>query len=161
MTTPETQSATPKPDIRWFHITPGHCLAALLLVEGSLLLAEWFRWIPKGWAVLIAAAVAVVVTVLTLLWFTLALIFRWRFQFSIRTLLVATTLIAVLCHTSRGKLIAPNVRDAAYRRFVSAAALSTTTIKPTVMGSVGEPSRTFRNVSWNGWARTSSVVSLT
>jgi hypothetical protein len=97
MTSIEPQSATPKPKLRWFQPTPGACLAALLVVEGSLFLAEWFRWLPKYWIGLIAVAAVVVVPLLTLFCFGLALIFRWRFQFSIRTMLAAATLFALLC----------------------------------------------------------------
>ena len=37
---------------RRFHLTPGHCLLALLAVEFLLFLSQWFRWLPKGWPVL-------------------------------------------------------------------------------------------------------------
>jgi hypothetical protein len=48
--------AVPKPRIRWFYLTPGRLPAALMAVERLLCLAEWFRWFPKGYAVLIAMA---------------------------------------------------------------------------------------------------------
>ena len=93
----ESQPATTKPSIRWFHVTPGRLLVALLAVEGSLFLAEWFCWLPKGWPVLIAIAAVAVAMLLMLLWFAAALIFRWRFQFSIRSLLVLVVVVAFLC----------------------------------------------------------------
>ena len=53
---------TTPPRLRRFHLTPGHCLLALLAVEFLLFLSQWFRWLPKGWPVLIAvAAVGLVV----------------------------------------------------------------------------------------------------
>jgi hypothetical protein len=46
---------------RRLHVTPGHCLAALLAFDGLLFLPQWFRWLPKGWPVLIAVAAICVV----------------------------------------------------------------------------------------------------
>ena len=42
--------------IRRFHLTPGHCLLALLAVELLLFLSQSFRWLPEGWPVLLAVA---------------------------------------------------------------------------------------------------------
>jgi hypothetical protein len=89
------QPATPKPKLRWFHPTPGRLLIVLLAGEGVLLLSE--RWHPKGWAVLIAVASVIATMVLLPLWFAIALLFRRRFQFSIRSLLVLTVAVAVPC----------------------------------------------------------------
>jgi hypothetical protein len=82
----------PDPTTRRFRPTPAWLIVGLLVVEGLLWLSE--RWFPKGWAVLIAVVVGVA-TVLMLLWFVVALVFRWRFQFSIRSLLVLTLAVAV------------------------------------------------------------------
>ena len=76
-------------------------MPGLLAVEGLLWLSERFQWFAfnshKGWTVLIAAAVAGVTPLLALLWFIAALLFRWRFQFSIRSLLVLTVAVAIPC----------------------------------------------------------------
>jgi hypothetical protein len=94
---PTEQPATPKPKIRWFYPTLGRLLVVLLAVEGILVLSKWFYWIPKGWAVLIAIAGVGVVMLFMVLWFVLALLFRWRFQFSIRSLLMLTIAVAIPC----------------------------------------------------------------
>jgi hypothetical protein len=92
---------TPKPTLRWFHLTPGRLLVLLLAVEAILLLSERFRWFPfnrhKGWTVLIAVAAVGLFLLLMLLWFIVSLFFRWHFQFSIRSLLVLTIAVAVPC----------------------------------------------------------------
>jgi hypothetical protein len=72
---------------------------ALPAVEGLLWLSERFglpAW-HKGYAVLTVVASVGVAMVLMLVWFGVALVFRWRFQFSLRTLLVLTVVIAVPC----------------------------------------------------------------
>ena len=83
----------PEPKCRWFVPTPGKLLAILLAVEGVLLLSE--RWFPKGWAVLTAFAAVGVFLILMLIWFGVALVFRWRFQFSLRSLLLLTVAVAI------------------------------------------------------------------
>ena len=83
------------PKLRWFQPTPGKLLIILLAVEGVLLMSE--RWFPKGWAALVALAVVGLFLLLMLLWFVLALLFRWRFQFSVRSLLIFVTLFGVAC----------------------------------------------------------------
>ena len=85
--------ASSEPNPRWFHPTPGHFLVLLLAVEATLFLSE--QWFPKGWAVLIAVAAVGVFLIGMLLWFVLALLFRWRFQFSIRSLLLLTVAVAI------------------------------------------------------------------
>ncbi len=86
---------TPKP--RWFHPTPAWLIAALLAVEGLLFLSERYRWPTwhKGYAVLIAVAAVGVVFVVMLLWLIVALVFRRRFQFSIRSLLILVVVVAL------------------------------------------------------------------
>ncbi|MGO8691901.1 MAG: hypothetical protein ACLQLG_19950 [Thermoguttaceae bacterium] len=84
---------------RWIRITPDRCVVALLALEGFLLLSAWFRWFPfnqhKGSTVLITIASVGVILLLMFLWFLAALVFRWRFQFSILALLVLTLVVAV------------------------------------------------------------------
>jgi hypothetical protein len=88
---PTAETMPPKP--RWFHSTPARLLVVLLAVEGLLLLLK--PWFPKGWAVLIAIAVVGITMVLMLIWWLAALLFHWRFQFSLRSLLVATVVVAI------------------------------------------------------------------
>ena len=73
----------------------------LLAVEGLLLLSERFCWFAfnekKGWTVLIAVAAVGLAGLFTLLWFAASLLFRWPFQFSLRSLLVLTEAVAIPC----------------------------------------------------------------
>ena len=73
----------------------------LLALEGFLLLSAWFRWFPfdqhKGYAVLITVASVGVAFLLMLLWFLAALVFGWRFQFSILSLLLLVVVVAIPC----------------------------------------------------------------
>jgi len=85
------------PRLRWFHFTPSRLLIGLLAVQGVLLLCGWFEWFPKGYAVLITLAAVGVAMLLMLLWLTASLLFRWRFQFSIQSLLVFVAAVAILC----------------------------------------------------------------
>ena len=77
---------------RWFCPTPGSLVILSLAVTGILFFSQRFQWFGfnhnKGWTVLIVVASVGVVLVLVLLWWILALVFRLRFQFSIRSLLV-------------------------------------------------------------------------
>ena len=90
---------TPKP--RWYRLTPGRLLPVLLAVEGFLWLAERYQWFAfnqhKGWTVLVAVASLGVFFLVTLGWFLVALVFRWRFQFSILSLLVLFVAVALPC----------------------------------------------------------------
>jgi hypothetical protein len=80
----------------WFRFTPGRLLAVLLAAEGVLWLSERFQWFGwhKGYAVLTAVASVVAFFLLMLIWFLLALVFRWRFQYSILSLLVLMVAVA-------------------------------------------------------------------
>ncbi len=84
---------------RWYCVTPERCVVALLALEGLLWLSGRFRWLPfnqhKGWTVLVCLATVAAAFVLMFLWFLAALVFRWRFQFSIRSLFVLTVVVAV------------------------------------------------------------------
>ncbi len=83
------------PKRRWFCPTPGWLVVVLLGVEALLFLVERYYWLPKGWPVLIAIAAVALIMLLVLLWFVIALILRWRFQFSIRSLLALVFVVAV------------------------------------------------------------------
>jgi hypothetical protein len=91
----------PTPTRRSFRPTPAWLIFGLLVVEGLLWLSERYRWLwfneKKGWTVLIAVAVVGAAMLVMLCWFLVSLIVRWRFQFSIRSLLVLTIAIALPC----------------------------------------------------------------
>ena len=72
-------------------------MAFLLTLEGLLWLSGWFRWLSKGYPVLLAAAGVGVAGLLLILWFLLALVFHLGFQFSIRALLILAVVVAVPC----------------------------------------------------------------
>jgi hypothetical protein len=86
---------TPRP--RWPRLTPASLVLLLLAVASLLWLSNWLAWPAwhKGYAVLSCVAAVGVVILVMLLWFLAALVFRWRFQFSIRTLLVLTVAVAL------------------------------------------------------------------
>ena len=91
-----TDAATKR---RWLQLTPDRLVAAMLVIEGFLLVSERFRWFAfnrhKGWTVLIALATVAVAMLLMLAWFAGGLLFRRRFQFSIRSLLALMLAVAV------------------------------------------------------------------
>ncbi len=89
--------ADEKPKRRWYRLLPDRFVIALLVVQCLLWLSERFQWPTwhKGYAVLIAVAAVGVVFVVMLLWLVASLLFRWRFQFSIRSLLVLTVAVAL------------------------------------------------------------------
>jgi hypothetical protein len=82
---------------RWFHLTPDRVVLVLLAVEGLLGLAERLGWLAKGWPVLAAIATITAALGLMFAWFLLALVFRGRFQFGIRSLLLLTLVVAIAC----------------------------------------------------------------
>ena len=86
-----------KPETRWFHLTPGRFVLALLAVEVLLWLSERFGWLVwhKGYAVLTAVASVGVALLAMLGWFAVAVMFRRRFQFSLRMLLVMVVVVAL------------------------------------------------------------------
>jgi len=73
----------------------------LLAVEGLLLLFEQFQWLGfnerKGWTVLIAVVAVCLAAIVMLLWLAASLLFRWRFQFSLRSLVVLVVTVAISC----------------------------------------------------------------
>jgi hypothetical protein len=87
------------PTRRRFFPTPAWLVLALLVLEGLLWLSERYRWFwfneKKGWTVLIGVVSVGVAMLVMLLWWIVALVFRWRFQFSIRSLLVLVVVVAV------------------------------------------------------------------
>jgi len=90
-----------RPKRPWYHITPDRLIIGLLAVEGFLLLSERFQWFAfnekKGWTVLIAVAAVCLAVVVMLLWLAASLLFRWRFQFCLRSLVVLVVAVAVPC----------------------------------------------------------------
>ena len=88
---------TSKP--RWYCPTPGWLVVLLLATTGFLYLSERFQWFSfnshTGWTVLLAVASVGVVLLLMLPWLVAALIVRWRFQFSIRSLLLLVVAVAL------------------------------------------------------------------
>jgi hypothetical protein len=90
---------TIKSRTRFYRLTPGRFVLALLAVEVLLWLSERFGWIGwhKGYAVLTGLAVVGVAMVLMGVWFAVALVFRQRFQFSLRSLLALVVVAALPC----------------------------------------------------------------
>jgi hypothetical protein len=82
---------------RWFRLTPDRLILGLLAVEGLLWLSNWLCWPTwqKGYAVLATAATVGVVLLAMFLWFVAALAFRLRFQFSLRSLLILSVVVAL------------------------------------------------------------------
>ncbi|MEE8452002.1 MAG: hypothetical protein V3R99_08815 [Thermoguttaceae bacterium] len=76
-------------------------LVGLLGVEAFLLASERFGWFAfnerRGWTVLITLSVVCLAVLLILLWLAVSLLFRRRFQFSIRSLCVLTLVVAIPC----------------------------------------------------------------
>ena len=91
----------PIPTRRSSSPTPAWLIFGLLVVEGLLWLSERYRWFwfneRKGWTVLIGVASVGVVMLVMLGWFIVALVFRRRFQFSIRSLLFLIVVVALSC----------------------------------------------------------------
>ncbi len=84
---------------RWHHLTPGRFVLTLLAVDVLLWLSDRFGWLGwhKGYAVLTGVAAVGVAMLVMLAWFAVSLLFRRRFQFSIRSLLVLVVVVAVPC----------------------------------------------------------------
>ena len=86
-----------QPQCRWFHVTPDRVVLFLLVAECLIWLSNWLGWPAwhKGYSVLTCVAVVGAAVLLMLVWFAVALVFRWQFQFSIWTLLVLTIVVAL------------------------------------------------------------------
>ncbi len=82
---------------RWYRLTPDRLIVGLLAVEAALLVAKWLGLFPKGWAVLTAIAAVGTVLLLMFLWFLAALLFRCRFQYSLRSLMLVAVAVAIPC----------------------------------------------------------------
>jgi hypothetical protein len=89
--------SVPESRCRWYFVTPGRLIALLLAAEGGLFVANWFRWSPKGYAVLLTIAAVGAYLLVLLLWWIAAMVFHRRFQFSLRTLFVLTIAVALPC----------------------------------------------------------------
>lgn len=87
----------PKSRLRWFCLTPDRVVLGLLLVWGVLLLSEQSQWLNKGYPVLLAVASVLVVVLFLLAWFAAALLFRWRFRFTVRSLFLLTVVVSIPC----------------------------------------------------------------
>jgi len=90
---------SPKP--HWYSLTPDKFLAGLLAVEVLLFLADRYAWFglasESGWNVLLAVAHVGATLLIGLLWCGASLLFRWQFQFSIRSLCLLMTSVALVC----------------------------------------------------------------
>jgi hypothetical protein len=86
---------------RWYLPTPAWLVYGAAIATGVLFACERWRWFPvhyqKGWPVLLAVAVVWAVLVLLPAWMLVAMVFRRRVQFGLRTMLVFVTLCAVVC----------------------------------------------------------------
>ena len=95
---PQSQSQTGR---RWYRPTPDRLVLGLLAIEGFLILSDWFGWFTlnrhKGYAALLSMASVGTAGVLVLLWFAASTVFRWRFQFSIRSMLLLAVIVAIPC----------------------------------------------------------------
>ena len=89
--------ATPK--LRWYRLTPDRLVLLLLVVDCLLWLSNWLGWPAwhKGYTVLACMASVGVAMLAMLLWFGVALLFRGRFQFGVRSLLVLVVAVAIPC----------------------------------------------------------------
>ncbi len=100
--------------------TPAWLVYGAVIATSVLFAAERWRWFPvvyqKGWPVLLAMAVVVVVLILLPAWMLVGLAFRRRVQFGLRTMLVFVTLCAMVC-----SWLAVRLRDARRQANVFAA----------------------------------------
>ena len=89
------------PKFPLYRPAPRWLLLGLLAAEGFLMLSERFEWFAfgkhKGWLVLICLGAVGGVLSLGLLCLLACVLFRRRFQFTIRSMLVLTFAIAVAC----------------------------------------------------------------
>ena len=86
-----------QPQRRWYRLTPDRLVLLLLVVECLLWMSNrlgWPAW-QKSYTLCVSMASPGIALILMLVWSVGALIFRWRFQFSIRSLLVLVVVVAV------------------------------------------------------------------
>ena len=99
MTVAESQAAVPQTRLRWYRLAPDRFVIGLLALESLLWASDRFQWFgfnhQKGWTVVIVLAAVSTTVLLMLLWFTVSAIFRLRFQFSIRSLLLLAIVVAI------------------------------------------------------------------
>jgi hypothetical protein len=88
-----------EPKHSWLHPTPDWVVLGLLVSTGVFFLSQQFQWFPlnrqKGWGVLLALAGVGMFLLVALLWFAVALLFRLRFQFTVRSLPLLTLAVAL------------------------------------------------------------------
>lgn len=86
---------------RWYRLTPDRCVVGLLALEGLLLASQWFQWFAfnryPGYAMVFTVAAVALALALMLVWFFVSAIFRRRFQFSLRSLLLLVVVVAIPC----------------------------------------------------------------
>ena len=120
---------------------PSWLVYGSLLVTGLLFLSERWRWFPfnahKGWTVLAAVAGVGMVLAMMGLWFVVALLLRWRFQFGLRTLLVLTVAVALPF-----SWLAVQIKDAREQSFAIAAITNVT--RPVLASSAYETPHSLR-----------------
>jgi hypothetical protein len=91
--------ANPDSKGRWYYPSPGWLVLLSLAATGFLFLAERVHWFTfdghKGWSVLFALAAVGAFFLAMLVWFVVAMVLRWRFQFSLRTLLLMAVAVAL------------------------------------------------------------------
>jgi hypothetical protein len=93
-----TVTKPPPPRLR---LTPDRVVLGLVVVEGLLWLSERCHCYSlsedKTWTLLIALATAGTAMLWMLAWFAIALLFGWRFQFGVRSLLFLAVAFAIPC----------------------------------------------------------------
>ena len=89
------QPAVPRLGVRWLKLTPGGLVIALLVLEGLLLLFDWFHWFPKGCAVLTAVAALVLTMFVMLFWLAVSVLCRLRLQAGVPVLVFVFGLLAL------------------------------------------------------------------
>jgi hypothetical protein len=104
------------PSSRSYRITPDRLVLLLLVTECVLWLSDRMGWWHKGYAVMIGLAIVGLFMLGSLAWFVAALILRWRFQFSLRALLLLVIAVAAPC-----SWLAVEMKRAARQREVVAA----------------------------------------
>jgi hypothetical protein len=92
----------------WRWITPDLLVVVLLVAEILLFLSEQYQWFPlnqhKGWTVLVAVAAVGVTFLVMLACLVAGLLFKWRFQFSLRSLLLWMAAVAMTCGWLTGEM---------------------------------------------------------